>query len=187
MVFLQVAKLSFDQWSVSCSTSIFFKAEDVQLSGQDWFSCESQQSPSYSSSSVTVEFAVWKRTFCQSVCSWHCLWVRLKLLHPFAVVSNKAFKRNGGEHWFPPQLCSGLQVRRSMWEAATAVNEPCFGPSEPLFSQVFHPDKSHHISSTPQGHLGFRGCLDRTFARTIWVFLHLCLMPDVNLKSASHL
>lgn len=159
MVFLQVAKLFFDQWSVSCSTSIFLKAEDVQLSGPDWF----------------------------SVCSWHCLWVRLELLHPFAVVSNKAFKRNGGEHWFPPQLCSGLQVRRSMWEAATAVNEPCFGPSGPLFSQVFHPEKSHHISSTPQGHLGFRSCLDSTFARTIWVFLHLCLMPDVKLKSASHL
>lgn len=37
--------------------------------------------------------------------------------------------RGGFHHHYT----SGLQVRWSMWEAATAVNEPCFGPSEPLF------------------------------------------------------
>lgn len=136
--FRQVAVLFWNQWSVSCSTAFFFffffvkrrmcSSLRERASGHDWFSCESQQRPHCSSSSVSGEFAVWRRTFA-NLCLFPTQALSLSKFEIAPAISDKAFRLNSREQWVPTRLHRGLQVRLSVWEAA--VNEPCF--FSPLF------------------------------------------------------
>lgn len=192
---LQVAMLFSNQWSVLCPTAFFFffgllrmcRSLGERASGHDWFSCESQQSFHCSVGAVSVGFAVLRRTFAKFFRSWqrHCHSESLTLLQLFSAILNKAFYLNGGEQWFPPPgLCSGLQVRWFMWKATTAVNEPCFGSSEPLFLICIlyrEPGVSTWILNlTQKSEVLKLSLLDIHSHHSN--FCQLCSMPDVYLR-----
>lgn len=181
LVFLQVAMLCLNQWSVSCSTAFLFflklsmcSSLRERASGHDWFSCESQQNPHCSSSSLQfgdaplpISVRPWQR---------RGLWVCLKLLQLFAAISNKAqavavVVFTATTQWFTGQTIPVRSSHRSKWAIFWSLWAPI------LTSISYREVPTRFLNST----------------RTSWLhsqhlgFWHLCLMPDVYLKSASHL